>query len=208
MYHVHPKLPAIDDEKIREVNDMIDRYANFYEKDVYHCFINRDTDEANDKTVKWCLDTAYNILSQYYPITKECKSFEFWKYVLDGERTVDSIHTDNDNGDDIHTFILYTRKDTGINGGNLLFYKQEYGKSSKRKNRTFTFYQKERGEIESIVRTETGTIVCIDGNAYHRPEMMSGVGVRSCIVLQFTRDKTDEKENYIRCRQERELYSL
>ncbi len=170
-----------DVEKIEEIEEMINRYvmtssmSNIYHKELltYDSGSIR-TLKIKDKTALWCLDTAYDILSTYYPIKKECRLFEIWKYQLDGDRTIESplsMHTDNDNGDHIHTFILYTRKDPCINGGNLIIYKDG------------------NGEISSIVRPKAGTIVCMDGDTYHCPEMMSGIGTRSCIVIQFAREE-------------------
>jgi hypothetical protein len=153
MYYVHPN--QFDDQRIKEVDEMIDRYVQS----------SKSISINNDKTVQWCMDNAYNILSQYYSITKECKLFELYKYELDGERTISPVTIQNK--DNIHTFILYTRKDPGINGGNLIIYKG--------------------GDIVSVVRPITGTIVCMDDSTYHRAEMMSGMGVKSCVVIQFSK---------------------
>ena len=178
-------VDQFDEKMVSDVEEMIDRYISTKENEtcnIYHKeLLTYDGDDGStrtlktkDKTALWCLNTAFEILSKYYPVKNECRLFEIWKYQLNGERTIESpltMHTDNDNGDDIHTFILYTRKDPGIHGGNLIIYKNC------------------DGEISAIVRPKAGMIVCMDGDTYHRPEMMSGIGTRSCVVIQFAKDK-------------------
>jgi hypothetical protein len=124
-----------------------------YEKD----FINKFT------------DLSYNILSKYYPISKNCKLFELWKYEIDNNTIKPplAIHTDNDNGDNIHTIIIYTKKDNTVKGGNLLIYDYE--------------------KLIDIIDTKQGTVICMNGDTRHCPENMSGKGIRSCAVLQFSK---------------------
>jgi hypothetical protein len=116
---------------------------------------------------------AYNTLQKYFKIRNEIKLFEIWNYKLDNIEIESplAIHTDNDNGDNIHTIILYTHKDSTIVDGNLSIYANS-----------------NESTFKTVVDTTENTIVCMSGNTYHKPNKMSGNGNRNCIVIQFDAD--------------------
>jgi hypothetical protein len=122
-------------------------------------------DYNNNPKITQLIDFAYNTLKKYFKIRNECVHFEMWSYNPNNTKIISplDIHTDNDNGDNIHTFILYTQKDNTIVDGNLTIYE---GKPD-------------------IVTINTGDIVCLDGNTMHRPNDIGGTGFRNCIVLMF-----------------------
>jgi hypothetical protein len=93
------------------------------------------------------------------------------------------IHSDNDNGDNIHTFILYTQKDDTIIDGNLSIY-DSYDENPS----LFRMCNSDYAAVKDTIPVHTGTVVCLNGNTVHCPNKMSGHGFRNCIVLMFKAD--------------------
>jgi hypothetical protein len=160
---------------LKQYNDLVKQYTytvlRNYNLDTYSKILFDSSnmlsydDYNNNPKITQLIEFAYNTLKKYFKIKNECVHFEFWTYNPNNTTIISplSIHTDNDNGDNIHTFIIYTQKDNTIVDGNLTIYE---------------------GEPE-IITVNTGDIVCLNGNTKHRPNDIGGTGFRNCIVLMF-----------------------
>jgi hypothetical protein len=165
---------GIETDFIEKLNDIVNKYSKknggWLNDYYYYADISLNSLEYEKDFINKFTDLCYNILKEYYPISKKCKLFELWKYEINNN-TIKSplaIHTDNDNGYNIHTIIIYTQKDNTVKGGNLFIYDD---------------YEK----LVDIIDTKKGTVICMNGDTKHYPQDMSGKGIRSCVVLQFSK---------------------
>lgn len=156
------------------INNLVNKYINHKSR-----YIELYQDEISTESIfKEFSEYAYNILSKYYKIHNKIRSFEIWSYYLN-DKEIESplaIHTDNDNGCNVHTIILYTHKDSTIVDGNLTIYD---------KFKSYIFWDNKNAAPKTVIDTKANTIVCLAGDTYHRPNKMQGTGSRNCIVIQF-----------------------
>ncbi len=144
---------------------MVDNYVKQKKEGVYFANMLCHIDQ---QTVISCIDTCYAILSQNYSIKKNCKRFEAWKHkVVNNEKLSHpfSIYNDTRIIRNTHIIIVCTKKDDTLNGGNLLIYNDN--------------------KLENVLKLSSGSVLCINGNTFHSPQIMSGNGERNCIVLEF-----------------------
>lgn len=102
-----------------------------------------------------------------YKINDSIYHIDFHRYNLFGEEytTRFSWHKDDYGATDyeVNTAILYLRKDSTIQGGNLLI------------------------KGENKVNVGENTLVLMDGRVIHKPEDLEGFGCRDSIVVKFQR---------------------
>jgi hypothetical protein len=184
---------------LEEFTDSISEYNHLVFEFTNESFINDeknnigsyqlDIDQIESSTnpfIGMLRDFAYHTLSKYYRIQNKCIHFEFWSYRVNHSKVESPlyIHSDNDNGDNIHTFILYTQKDDTIIDGNLSIY-DSYNENSS----LLEICNSDCFEVKDTIHIRTGTILCLNGDTVHCPNKMSGYGIRNCIVLMFKASK-------------------
>lgn len=99
---------------------------------------------------------------------------EYWRHRLfnDEMKHIFPIHCDNDGliSGEVNTCIFYLRKDKLFTGGDLNIYS----------NSCFP-------KILEVIETTAMKILLFDGNIYHSVSKMKGIGIRDCIVVQFSK---------------------
>ena len=116
------------------------------------------------------------------PVIKSEGMMELWSYHPSGNKLSSwlTIHEDDYGGVNykVETCIFYLRKDEIIEGGNLIYLENT---SPIKKFMCFTINETDEKKLE----VKENMIVIMNGDLQHKPEDMSGWGLRNCIVVQF-----------------------
>lgn len=90
------------------------------------------------------------------------------RYNLNNDRDIDSglaWHCENDNYPNVITLLLYLRFDKTIIDGNLRY--------------------KDINNKKITLKITSGTTIIMDGNVIHKPQKLSGSGIRDLIIISF-----------------------
>ncbi len=122
--------------------------------------------------LKIFVNNAYQMMTTNgFSCNKNKLFIEFQEYNLDGlidKYSVFTWHYDDNAAHNFkcNTMIIYLNKDESLNGGNFLYYYD--------------------GKYKKIF-VKNNTIVMCSGRLVHTPEILSGIGKRKSIVIQFER---------------------
>jgi len=95
-----------------------------------------------------------------------------------------TIHKDNFGATEweVDTCIIYTQKDNTIHGGNIDLFDEEPSFIDWLLN---CFGCKNEYSKKIEVQVETGLVLLMSGDVYHKPQDIYGIGTRNCIVVQL-----------------------
>lgn len=136
-----------------------------------------------DTEFETIVNDAFNLLtSNGFKIDKTNGMIEFCKYTLHGQ-SIDvnlSLHKDDLIAlpYKVETCIFYLEKTYGLIGGELLY------QINTRANNFLGLFSYKSKETK-LLNVCDRMVVLANGNLYHCPRPISGIGTRKCIVVQF-----------------------
>jgi hypothetical protein len=100
-----------------------------------------------------------------------------------------AIHRDDRGGVKypVETCIIYTHKDPTIQGGNIEFWDEAPSTIDWLMNCMGCSSFSSAMSVE--IPVETGLILLMGGDVYHKPQDVSGNGTRNCVVVQLRSKK-------------------
>ncbi len=121
-------------------------------------------------------ESVHHLESHGFHVDPSSWTIDMHQYNLQGQPMDTPLgwHKDDINGKDVHTLILYLRKDSSLMGGNLLV------RNNSDKDSEIT-------EDDWSIKVSPSWIVLMGGQVNHKPQDLSGHGIRNSLVFQFAR---------------------